>query len=49
MMNFGALNLFDSCIKKFKKTLDCINHVIYTHAIVYTAIQSVIYINIILD
>ncbi len=27
-MNFVALNCFDSFIKKLKKTLDCINHVI---------------------
>ncbi len=30
MIKFGALNLFDSFIKKLKKTFDCINHVIYT-------------------
>ncbi len=30
MMNFGALNLFDSRIKKLKNALVCINHVIYT-------------------
>ncbi len=30
MMYFGALNGFDSFIKKLKKALLCINHVIYT-------------------
>ncbi len=30
MVNLGALNWFDSFIKKLKKALDCINHVIYT-------------------
>ncbi len=30
MVNLGALNLFDSFIKKLKKALDCVNHVIYT-------------------
>ncbi len=30
MMKFGALNWFDFFIKKLKKALDCINHVIYT-------------------
>ncbi len=30
MMNFGAINWFDSFIEKLKKVLYCINHVIYT-------------------
>ncbi len=30
MMNFVALNWFDSFIKKMKKALDFINHTIYT-------------------
>ncbi len=30
MMNFGALKWFRSFIKKLKKALDCINHMIYT-------------------
>ncbi len=30
MANLGALNWFESFIKKLKKALDCINHVIYT-------------------
>ncbi len=30
MINFGAFNWFDSFIKRLKKTLVCINHVIYT-------------------
>ncbi len=29
-MNFSELNWFDFSIKKLKKALDCINHVIYT-------------------
>ncbi len=33
MVNFGTLNWFDSFIKKLKKALDCINHVIYTPGI----------------
>ncbi len=33
MMNFGALNWFDSFIKKLKKGLDCMNHMIYTYVI----------------
>ncbi len=34
MMNFGALNWFDSSIKKLKKVLDYTNHVSYTCVIV---------------
>ncbi len=30
MVNLGALNWFDSFIKKLKKVLDCINDMIYT-------------------
>lgn len=30
MMNCGALQWFGSFIKKWKKALDCVNHVIYT-------------------
>ncbi len=30
MVHLGAMNWFDSFIKKLKKALDCINHVIYT-------------------
>ncbi len=30
MVNLSDLNWFDSFIKKEKKALDCINHVIYT-------------------
>ncbi len=30
MINFGALNWFGYFIKKLKKTLDCIHHMIYT-------------------
>ncbi len=30
MMNFGALNWFNSFIKKLKKPLHCINYMIYT-------------------
>ncbi len=30
MMNFGALNWFGFFMKKLKKALDCITHVIYT-------------------
>ncbi len=30
MVNLGALNLFDSLLKSWKKELDCVNHVIYT-------------------
>ncbi len=30
MMNFCALKLFGSFIRKLKKAMDCINHVIYT-------------------
>ncbi len=32
MMNFGALNGFDSLLKS--KALECINHVIYTGVLV---------------
>ncbi len=31
MMKFGALNWFNSLIKKLKKALNCITHVIYTY------------------
>ncbi len=30
MMNFGALNWFDSLLKSWRKALDCINQYIYT-------------------
>ncbi len=39
-MNFGALNLFDSFIKKLQKALDYINHVMYTYDTVQLRIMQ---------
>ncbi len=37
MINFGALNWFDSFINKLKKALDYMNHMIYTYAMAVTS------------
>ncbi len=51
MMNLSSLNWFDSFIKKLKKALDCINHVIYTpdsmeHMWYYTPSRGIICVNV---
>ncbi len=42
MMNFSALNWFDSFIKKLKKALNCIIHVIYTYVTIGCVYLSLI-------
>ncbi len=41
MVNLGALNWFDSFIKKLKKALDCINYVIYTPDVARNTKQNI--------